>query len=107
MLLGCNDDEFVHDYDYDALALHYESVPTGSFTLGSISYPVIRMAGTTAPGGTVLATVGGVNSIVAVDTGGTLANSFNSSSTRGRPARADADSSRRGRQYHVQRQCRR
>jgi hypothetical protein len=62
---------------------HYitNTFPTGNLTLGSGTYTIIRMAGTTAPGGQVLANIGGVDSIVAVDTGGTLATSYNSSTT--------------------------
>ena len=52
---------------------------TGNLLLGSSWYSVIRMGGTTASGAQVLATVGGINSIVAVDTGATLANTYNSS----------------------------
>jgi hypothetical protein len=52
---------------------------TGNLSMGSGSYTVIRMGGTTASGATVLATVGGVKSVVAIDTGGTLANTYNSS----------------------------
>lgn len=54
---------------------------TGSFTIGSSSYAVSRAGGTTASGATVLATVGGVNSVLAIDTGATLANTINSNST--------------------------
>jgi hypothetical protein len=61
---------------------HYITSPyaTGSFTLGSTSYPVNRTNGTTASGAVVLATVSGANSILAVESGGTLANSYNGSS---------------------------
>lgn len=52
---------------------------TGSLVLGSGTYTISRMAGTTASGAQVLATVGGVNCIVAIDTGATLANTYNSS----------------------------
>ena len=66
---------------------HYITSPfaTGAFHLGSSSYTVSRAA---APQlrRTVLATVGGMNSILAVDTGGTLANTISSNSI----ARADA-----------------
>ena len=52
---------------------------TGSLSLGSGSFNVVRMGGTTASGALVLATVGGNNSIIAIDTGGTLANTYNAS----------------------------
>lgn len=52
---------------------------TGTLTLGSGTYNISRMGGTTASGAQVLATLGGVNSIVAIDTGATLANTYNSS----------------------------
>ena len=52
---------------------------TGAFSLGSSTYNVGRMGGTTASGAVVLATVGGSNSAVAVDTGATLANTYNAS----------------------------
>jgi Concanavalin A-like lectin/glucanases superfamily len=54
---------------------------TGSFTLASGGCNVNRMGGSTAPGGQVLATVGGVNSIVAIETGATLANTHNGNNT--------------------------
>ena len=62
---------------------HYitNTFATGAFTVGSSSYPVSQRGGTTASGATVLATAGGVNSIIVVDTGGTLANTINSNST--------------------------
>jgi len=62
---------------------HYvtNSFSTGFFTLGSNSYPVALRGGSTASGATVLATVSGTNSIIVVDTGGTLANTINSNST--------------------------
>lgn len=52
---------------------------TGSLTLGTGTYTISRMGGTTASGGQVLATAGGVNSVVAIDSGATLANTYNSS----------------------------
>lgn len=52
---------------------------TGNLSLGSGSYSVVNMGGTTASGGQVLATVGGNNSVVAIETGATLANTYNSS----------------------------
>ncbi len=53
---------------------------TGAFSFGTaLSYNVVRMGGTTASGAQVLATVGGTNSIVAVETGATLANTYNGS----------------------------
>jgi hypothetical protein len=62
---------------------HYITSPfsTGFFSMGSTSYTTSRAAGTTASGATVLATAGGVNSIIAVDTGATLANTIVSNST--------------------------
>jgi hypothetical protein len=62
---------------------HYVTSPfsTGSFSMGSTSYAISQAAGTTASGATVLATVGGNNSIIAVDTGGTLANTISSNNT--------------------------
>ena len=51
----------------------------GPFTLGSTVYNIGRMGGTTASGAVVLATVGGSNSAVAVDTGAALANTYNGS----------------------------
>lgn len=54
---------------------------TGTFSLGSSSYTISRAAGTTASGATVLATIGGVNTILAIDQGATLANTINSNST--------------------------
>jgi hypothetical protein len=54
---------------------------TGFFSLGSSVYTISRVSGTTASGATVLATVGGINCVVAVDQGGTLANTINSNST--------------------------
>src|SRR5689334_21637938 len=53
---------------------------TGSFTVGSSTYTIAQVSGTTASGAVVLATVGGVNSIIAVDTGGTLVNTISSNS---------------------------
>ena len=53
--------------------------PIGSLSLGSSTYTVKRMTGTTAPGGQVLATVAGSNSVVAIEVGATLANTYNSS----------------------------
>jgi hypothetical protein len=62
---------------------HYITSPfvTGAFTVGFSTYAVSQVGGTTASGAVILATVGGVNSIVAVDTGGTLANTISSNST--------------------------
>ena len=62
---------------------HYITSPfaTGAFSLGSTTYAVSRAGGTTAAGAIVLATESGVNSILAVDTGGTLANTISSNST--------------------------
>ncbi len=54
--------------------------PTGSFSLGSSVYNVGRMGGTTAPGAIVLATVAGSNSAIAIEAGGTLANTYNANS---------------------------
>lgn len=51
----------------------------GNLTLGSGLYNIVNMAGTTAPGGVVLATIGINNSVVAIDTGATLANTYNAS----------------------------
>ncbi len=52
---------------------------TGSLSLGSSSYSVVVMGGTTAAGGQVLATVGASNSVVAIEAGATLANTYNAS----------------------------
>jgi concanavalin A-like lectin/glucanase superfamily protein len=52
---------------------------TGNLTLGSGTYNVTRMGGVTAPGAVVLATVGSDNSIVAIEAGSVLANTYNSS----------------------------
>ena len=52
---------------------------TGNLSLSTVSASIVRMGGTTAPGGQVLATVGGNNSLVAVEAGATLANTYNSS----------------------------
>lgn len=62
---------------------HYVTSPfsTGSFTVGSTTYTISQAAGTTASGATILATAGGTNSILAVDTGATLANTISSNST--------------------------
>src|SRR5689334_4915797 len=62
---------------------HYVTSPfaTGSFTMGSTTYTMPQAAGTTASGAMVLATVGGLNCIIAVDTGATLANTISSNST--------------------------
>src|SRR4051812_19828549 len=54
---------------------------TGFFSLGSSFYTISRVSGTTASGATVLATIGGIDCVVAVDQGGTLANTINSNST--------------------------
>ena len=61
---------------------HYITTPfaTGLFSLGSSTYTISRAAGTMAAGATVIATVGGVNSILAVEQGATLANTINSNS---------------------------
>lgn len=62
---------------------HYITSPfaTGAFTVGSSTYAISQTGGTTASGAVVLATAGGVNSILAVDTGATLANTIVSNST--------------------------
>jgi Concanavalin A-like lectin/glucanases superfamily len=51
--------------------------PTGIFSLGSSVYNVGRLGGTTAPGATLLATVAGSNSAIAIETGAMLANTYN------------------------------
>src|SRR3954469_70333 len=61
---------------------HYitNSFSTGFFSMGSISYPTAQRGGTTATGAG-LATASLINSLIAVDIGGTLANTINSNST--------------------------
>lgn len=56
-------------------------LPLGSCTLGSATYPIVRMGGSTASGATVLSTQAGLNNMVAIETGGTLANSYGGSNT--------------------------
>jgi hypothetical protein len=52
---------------------------TGNLSLGSGTYNVVNLAGSTASGGQVLATVGGINSVVAIETGAIVATTYNSS----------------------------
>src|SRR4051794_5921654 len=52
----------------------------GFFSMGSISYPTAQRGGTTATGAG-LAQASAINSLIAVDTGGTLANTINGNST--------------------------
>src|SRR3954469_12091650 len=61
---------------------HYitNSFSTGFFSMGSISYPTAQRGGTTATGAG-LATASLINSLIAVDIGGTLANTINGNST--------------------------
>ncbi len=54
-------------------------IPLGACTLGSMTYPVVKLGGSIASGATVLSTQSGVSNIVAVETGGILANTYNGS----------------------------
>jgi hypothetical protein len=52
---------------------------TGALSLGTGTYNINRMGGTTASGAVVLATVGASDTVVAAETGATLANTYNAS----------------------------
>ena len=78
---GRHDGDGIVYHDRNKLALHHQPICHGRVFTRLDDLRSIRAGGTTASGAVILATESGVNSIIAVDTGGTLANTISSNST--------------------------